>query len=214
MTGRSFGLMCGFLLATLGAACSRAAVEQPRAEYDRETGRIRRLTFDFDRNGHNDAVSIMDGTHIDHIELDFDEDGKVDRWDFYKGGPSLIYVGLSRLRDGVMDSRAFYGPAGDLLRIEVSTGRDDRFNRVEFYENEALVRSEEDTNGDGRPDKWETYRPNTHTLRNQPPYVVASVAFDDLGLGTPQRRLVYDENGHSVRVEYPLEGNNARDNNR
>ena len=196
--------MCGFLLATLGAACSRAAVEQPRAEYDRETGRIRRLTFDFDRNGHNDAVSIMDGTHIDHIELDFDEDGKVDRWDFYKGGPSLIYVGLSRLHDGVMDSRAFYGPAGDLLRIEVSTGRDDRFNRVEFYENEALVRSEEDTNGDGRPDKWETYRPNKDTAApNEPPYVVASVAFDDSGRGTPERRLVYDENGRTVRVEHP-----------
>ena len=196
--------MCGFLLATLGAACSRAAVEQPRAEYDRETGRIRRLTFDFDRNGHNDAVSIMDGTHIDHIELDFDEDGKVDRWDFYKGGPSLIYVGLSRLHDGVMDSRAFYGPAGDLLRIEVSTGRDDRFNRVEFYENEALVRSEEDTTGDGRPDKWETYRPNKDTAApNEPPYVIASVAFDDSGRGTPERRLVYDENGRTVRVEHP-----------
>ena len=61
------------------SACSRAVVEQPRAEYDRETGRVRRLTFDFNRNGRNDAVSIMDGTHIDHIELDFDEDGKVVR---------------------------------------------------------------------------------------------------------------------------------------
>ena len=212
MTGRSFGLTCGFLLATLGASCSRAAVEQPRAEYDRETGRVRRLTFDFDRNGHNDAVSIMDGTHIDHIELDFDEDGKVDRWDFYQGGPSLKYVGLSRRHDGVMDSRAFYGPAGDLLRIEVSTGSDGRFNRVEFYENEALVRSEEDTNGDGRPDKWETYRPNKDTAApNEPPYVIASVAFDDSGRGTPERRLVYDENGRTVRIEHPSTRNESQD---
>ena len=211
MTGRSFGLICGLLLATLGAACSRTAVEQPRAEYDHETGRVRRLTFDFNRNGHNDAVSIMDGTHIDHIELDFDEDGKVDRWDFYKGGPSLQYVGLSRLKDGVMDSRAFYGPAGELLRIEVSTARDGRFNRVEFYEAGALVRSEEDTNGDGRPDKWETYRPNTDTTPNEPPYVVASVAFDDSGSGTPQRRLVYDENRRSVRVEHPPAGHKPQD---
>ena len=212
MTGRSFGLMCGLLLATLGAACSRTAGDQPRAEYDRETGRVRRLTFDFNRNGHNDAVSIMDGTHIDHVELDFDEDGKVDRWDFYKGGPSLLYAGLSRLKDGVMDSRAFYGPAGELVRIEVSTRRDGRFNRVEFYDGGTLVRSEEDTNGDGRPDKWETYRPNTDTTPNEPPYVVASVAFDDSGSGTPQRRLVYDENRRSVRVEHPQAGHKPQDN--
>ena len=212
MTGRSFGLMSGFLIATLGAACSRAAVEQPRAEYDRETVRVRRLTFDFNLNGHNDAVSIMDGTHIDHIELDFDEDGKVERWDFYLGGPSLQYVGLSRLRDGVLDSRAFYGPAGELVRIEVSTARDGRFNRVEFYDAGTLVRSEEDTNGDGRPDKWETYRPNTDTTPNEPPYVIASVAFDDSGSGTPQRRLVYDENQRSVRIEHPPARHRPQDN--
>jgi hypothetical protein len=212
VTGRSFGLICVLFLATLGAACSRQAVEQPRAEYDAETGRVRRITFDFNRNGHNDAVSIMDGTHIDHIELDFDEDGKVDRWDFYLGGPSLQYVGLSRLKDGVMDSRAFYGPAGELVRIEVSTAHDGRFNRVEFYDAGTLVRSEEDTNGDGRPDKWETYRPNTDTTPNEPPYVIASVAFDDSGSGTPQRRLVYDEHRRSVRVEHPPAGPKPQDN--
>ena len=214
MTGRSFGLTCGLLMATLGAACSQAAVDGPRAEYDHETGHLRRLAFDANRNGRNDAVSVMDGTRIDHIELDLDEDGKVDRWDFYRGGQSLQYVGLSRLNDGVMDSRAFYGSAGELVRIEVSSGRDGRFNRVEFYDAGALVRSEEDTNGDGRPDKWETYRPNANASPNEPPYVIASVAFDDSGRGTPQRRLVYDENGRSVRVEYPSAGDKARDNNR
>ena len=202
MTGRSFGLTCGFVIVAFAAACSRPAAERPKAEYDRETGRVRRITFDFNRNGHNDAVSVMDGTHIDHIELDFDEDGKVDRWDFYKGGPTLLYVGLSRLKDGVMDSRAFYGPSGELSRIEVSTRRDGRFNRVEFYEAGTLVRSEEDTNGDGRVDKWETYRSNTDTTPNEPPYAIASVAFDDSGIGTPQRRLIYDENGRRVRVEH------------
>jgi hypothetical protein len=212
VTGRSFGLMCGLLLATLGAACSRPAAEQPRAEYDHETGHIRRLAFDFNRTGRIDAVSIMDGTHIDHIELDFDGDGKVDRWDFYKGGPSLLYAGFSRLKDGVMDSRAFYGPTGELVRIEVSTRRDGRFNRVEFYYGGTLVRSEEDTNGDGRPDKWETYRPNTDTRPNEPPYVIASVAFDDSGSGTPERRLVYDAKGRGVRVEHPSAGHNPQDN--
>jgi hypothetical protein len=199
--------MCGLLLATLGAACSRAAVDRPQAEYDSETGRIRRLSFDFNRNGRNDALSIMDGTRIDHVELDFDEDGKVDRWDFYRGGQSLQSVGLSSLNDGVMDSQAIYGPRGELVRIEASSTRDGRFDRVEFYEAAALVRSEEDRNGDGRTDKWETYRPNTNTAPNEPPYVIASVAFDDSGRGIPQRRLVYGENGRTLRVEDLSAGN-------
>jgi hypothetical protein len=212
VTGRSFGLTCVCLLGTLGAACSRAAVEQPKAEYDATTGRVRRLSFDIRGNGQNDGVSVMDGTRIDHVELDLDHDGKADRWDFYGGSQSLQYVGLSRLNDGVMDSKAFYGPAGELLRIEVSTRRDGKFNRVEFYEAGALVRSEEDTNGDGRPDKWETYRPNLDARPNEPPYVIASVAFDDSGSGTPERRLVYDKSGHTVRVEHPSAGDKLPDN--
>ena len=68
------------------------------------------------------------------------------------------------------------------------------------------------TNGDGRPDKWETYRPNTDTTPNEPPYVIASVAFDDSGSGTPQRRLVYDENQRSVRIEHPPARHRPQDN--
>ena len=35
--------------------------------------------------------------------------------------------------------------------------KDGIVNRVEFHEGGALVRAEEDTNRDGRVDKWETY---------------------------------------------------------
>ena len=52
----------------------------------------------------------MDGTRIIRIELDLDENGKVERWDFYKAGGELEKVGLSRLNDGVMDAQAFYEP--------------------------------------------------------------------------------------------------------
>jgi hypothetical protein len=188
------------------ASCSGGGPARPHAEYDAETGRLRRLAFDFNRNGRNDAVSLMDGVQVDRIELDLDENGAVDRWDVYRGGKSLEYVGLSRLDDGVMDSRAFYGAGGELVRIELSPRRDGRFSRVEFYEAGRLVRGEEDTNGDDRPDKWETYRPNPAAGLSQPPYVLASVAFDDLGLGAPQRRVIYDVGG--VRVE-PLSNTSA-----
>jgi hypothetical protein len=151
------------------------------------------------RNGRHDTVSIMDGARIYYVELDIDENGKADRWDFYRGH-TLERVGYSRLNDGVMDSQILYGPDSTVGRIELSTGRDGRFNRVEWYHAGVLTRSEEDTDGDDRPDKWATYRPNAGAGPNEPPYTIASVAFDDSGDGVPRRRVVYDANGRS-RVE-------------
>ncbi len=43
------------------------------------------------------------------------------------------------------------------MRIDVSTHRDGRIDRIEHYERDVLVRAEEDTDGDGKIDKWETY---------------------------------------------------------
>lgn len=194
----------------LGAAlngCSRAADHNPpRTEYDPATGRLRRLEYDSTGNGRHDAVSIMDGARLLRIELDLDENGKVDRWDFYGPDRQLQMVGFSSGNDGIMDSKAFYAADGSLLRIELSTRRDGHFNRVEFYASGVLVRSEEDTNFDGRPDKWETYRPNRNPSAGDPPYTIESVAFDDTGRGTPQRRFFYGPRGDVIRVEIDPDG--------
>jgi hypothetical protein len=195
------------LMATAAAGCSRhAAGDKPTAEYDKVTGHLKRLSFDQNRNGRNDAVSIMDGTRIHHIELDLDENGKVDRWDFYREDRTLDRVGLSRLNDGVMDSQAYYGADGTLQRIEVSTRRDGHYDRVEFYEAGVLVRSQDDANGDGRPEKWDTYRPNPGAPAGQPAYAIVSSAFDDEGRGIPQRRFVYGDKGSIERVEIDPDG--------
>ena len=186
----------------LAAGCSSPSREEkPRAEYDPKTGRLQRLTYDANRNGHNDAVSIMDGTRILRIELDLDENGKVDRWDFYRDDRTLEKVGLSRSNDGVMDSEAFYNADGTIQRIRVSTKRDGRFDRVEFYEAGVLVRSEDDGNGDGRADKWDTYRANPNPAPGEPAYAIASSAFDDEGRGAPGRRFFYGEGGQVTNVE-------------
>ena len=48
-----------------------------------------------------------------------------------------------------------------------------------------VTRAEEDTDGDGKIDKWETYDGER----------LASVAFDTTHRGTPDRRLVYGADG-------------------
>lgn len=195
------------LLATLSLCCSRDTDRaKPEAHYDPYTGRLRRLAFDANANGVNESVSVMNGTRILHIELDLDENGHVERWDFYREDRTLEKVGFASLNDGVMDSQAFYAAGGAVERIEVSTKRDGRFDRVEFYEGGLLVRSEEDTSGDGRSDRWHTYRPNPQAPPGEPAYAIASTAFDDEERGTPQRRFVYGRNGEIERVEIDPDG--------
>ena len=201
-------------LSNVLAGCSSAdatAVDLPKAEYDSATGRLRRLVFDANRNGRNDAVSVMDGTVIDRIEVDTDENGKVDYWEYYGAGRRLVKVGVSRRNDGIIDAFQFYDQAdgtddGVVTRIEVSTRRDNRFDRVEFYTGGILARVEEDTDGDGRVDKWESYRRLDNPSPGDPPSAVSSVAFDDAHRGTATRILLFADNGSVERVEIDPDG--------
>jgi hypothetical protein len=93
----------------------------------------------------------------------------------------LEKVGFSRANDGVADAWAYRAPDGSIERVEVSTRRDGKPNRQEFYEAGILSRAEEDTNQDGRVDKWETYRDGALTI----------VAFDTAGTGTPNHVIDY-----------------------
>jgi len=196
--------------AALTSVCARQpAGEQPAATYDQKTGRLRALTFDANKNGTVESTSHMDGTRIIRIDLDLDENGKIDRWDFYRPDRQLEKVGFSRLNDGVMDAQAFYEPSGVLARMEISTRRDGRFDRTEFYRIGVLDRTEDDTNGDGRPDKWETYRTLPNAGTNEPAYAITTSAFDDTGSGRPERRFVYGSGGTISRVERDEDGDGA-----
>jgi hypothetical protein len=190
------------------AACS-APPSSPRdtivAQYDPESGRLKRIEFDTTQNGRNDAVGIMDGTHVERIEVDEDEDGTVDRWEFYSVDRRLERVGFSRQHNGVMDSIAFFAMDGAMKRIEMSTRGDGHFNRTEYYEGELLARVEEDTNGDGRTDKWETYAVDAHPAAGKSPSIVMA-AFDDAFRGTPNRRFLYSPQGTVLRVETDPDG--------
>ena len=58
-----------------------------------------------------------------------------------------------------------------------------------------IASAEEDSDGDGKFDKWEIYDGTR----------LASVAFDTQHRGTPDRRLVYGANG-TARLEVDMKG--------
>jgi len=179
-------------------ACDGGAQESRKhitPEYDKESGKLKLLKYDSNANGIVDTWSYMDGARVIRIEIDKDEDGKIERWEYYGPDQKLEKVGFSRENDGKEDAWSFAGPDGTIARLEISTHRDGKISRSETYEHEKIVRAEEDTDGDGRPDKWETYV-DAH---------LASVAFDTLHRGSADRRLVYGANG-AVTIEVDPDG--------
>jgi hypothetical protein len=174
------------------AACEASSSSTNRLEptYNQQTGKLEVLKYDSDGDGKFDTISYMDGTRIVRIEIDRDEDGKTDRWEYYGPGQKLEKIGFSRANDGIEDAWSFVDSSGAVVRIEIATKRDGKPNRFEYYTDNVLTRVEEDTDGDGRIDKWESYEGQR----------LASVAFDVRHRGTPDRRLVYGKDG-SARME-------------
>jgi hypothetical protein len=180
------------LVVVCGAACSQSSERvDVRPTYDVKTGKLGQLTYDVNSNGKPDAISYMDGSEILRVELDKDEDGLVDRWEYYGTDQKLAKVGISRSNNGKVDAWAFEGADGSVSRIEVSTRQDGKISRTEFYEMGLLIRIEEDTDANGVVDKWETYRNG----------VLSSAAFDPDGVGRPTRRLRYQPDGSLQGVE-------------
>ena len=141
-------------------ACSEKAGGGPdaagvKATYSTSTGKLELITYDTNKDGKVDAWGHMEGTRLVSMDIDRNFDGVIDRWEYYSADGALEKVGFSRANDGKVDAWAFQGADGQMSRIEVSTRRDGTVNRLEFYEGGKLVRTEEDANGDGKPEKWE-----------------------------------------------------------
>src|SRR5262249_36891077 len=173
------------------ACCSIPACSNPeaarlrettKATYDKTTGKLKELTYDSDKNGRIDTWTEMDGARPVRTRIDRNEDGKLDRWEYYDEHGKLVKVGFSRKDDGKADAWAYSGPGGTVERIEISSIADEhKIDRWEHYDAAGLTSAEEDTNGDGIPDKWETYQSGS----------LKTAAFDENGDGKPDRRLTY-----------------------
>ena len=152
--------------------------------YDKQTGRLTQLAYDSDHDGRPDTWTDMDGAKPLRTRIDRNGDGKIDRWEEYDEAGALIKVGFSRRDNGIADAWVSEVQGSSVQRIEISSTADERkIDRWEYYDKDrrVLVRVEEDTVGDGRPHRWETYRGGT----------LETVAFDEDGDGKPDSRLTY-----------------------
>jgi hypothetical protein len=190
--GRSISRLAFLLVFVSG--CSNGDSERDRAAitpaYDR-TGKLKALAYDSNHNGVADTWTDMDGARPVQTRIDSNEDGRLDRWEYYDEKSNLVKVGFSRSDDGKANAWAFAGPDGGIERIEMSSAADEtKIDRRERHDDSGIAAAEEDTNHDGSPDKWETYASGR----------LQTAAFDENADGKPDRRLTYTD-GLLVTIE-------------
>ena len=144
------------------------------AKYDPKTGKLTRLEFDANKNGTFESVSYMDGTRVIRIEMDRDEDGKLDRWEYYDSNNKVERVGSSSKDDEVQDTFTYPDAGGFPARVETDSDRD------------------------GRIDKREHFVPKPGPGNDR---VLAIVEYDFDQTGNPGRRLYYRTDGSFDKSE-------------
>ena len=166
--------------------------------YDPFTSRLVQMSADQNGDGRFDQWTFLDGNRPLRGEADTDDDGRIDRWEYFDTGSVLVSIGTSSLNDGIEDTWTFTAKtAQGETRIVRSRKRDRQWDRVEFVRGTELVRTEDDTNADGRPDRWDRYEGR----------VLREAAFDTtLQRGRPNRRLVYDVAGRFAAIEADPDG--------
>jgi hypothetical protein len=182
---------------SLVAAC-RAAPDPRRAvpSYDPFTGRLVQLSADQNADGVVDQWTYLDGNRPWRGEADTDGDGRIDRWEYFDTNAQLQRVGTSSRNDGVEDTWAYVMPVDGESRVVRSRNRDRHPDRLEFFSGNVLTRAEDDTNGDGRVDRWDRYEGGA----------LREVAYDtSFASSRPDRRVIYDAQGKFVAVEEDVE---------
>ena len=182
---RSAGSWLLIAVASIGAAACETPPDPRRtnfeirgkegvAKYDPATGRLKRIDADTNKNGKLETFSFWDGSRVIRIEIDGDEDGKIDRWEHYADANKIARIGSSSRDDQVEDTWTYPNEDGLLGRVEFDTDRDGVIDKREIYT--ASV-----TEPNGR--------------------VLSVVELELDKAGTPRRRLYYGSGGKFERSE-------------
>lgn len=173
-----------------------SAGDKPQPVYDLRSRQLVRLDWDTDGNGRIDQRTYFVGGTAVRTEVDDNDDGRIDRWEYVDATATVTHVGSSSADDGVEDTWTWViGDAGE-VRVDRSQYRDRVIDRREFLRHDTLLRAEEDANRDGLTDKWETWENGALVM----------AAFDTtFSAGRPDRRLVY-AGGQLAYLEADVDG--------
>ena len=192
--------VCLLAVGLMAMACSADLPADGRRAvpaYDTYSGRLIQLSADQNGDGLIDQWTYLEGNRPLRGEADADGDGRIDRWEYFDANAQLARVGTSSLNDGVEDTWTDLSDVNGERRVAHSRRRDRQIDRQEFFRGDTLSRAEEDTNADGRTDRWDRFEGT----------VLREVAFDiSRSVGRANRRLLYDAQGRFTAVEDDADG--------
>jgi hypothetical protein len=141
--------------------------EDTRAKYDPKTGKLQRIDTDLNKNGKMETFSYWDGARVIRIELDKDEDGRIDRWEHYNDQNKVERVGSSSKDDEFEDTWTYPDEHGFLARVETDTDRDGVVDKRELFvpraeaaDGRVLAIVELGIDASGQPARRLHYRPD------------------------------------------------------
>jgi hypothetical protein len=117
-------------------------------------GRLLRVVSDRNGDGRAEMVTIFSpGGNVIRAQIDTDDDGVVDRWEYYAPDGRVAKVGLSRRSPGRPDMWSYPDGFGGVGRREYDDDGDGIAERAEDLLDGVVVAEELDTDGDGRRDR-------------------------------------------------------------
>lgn len=192
------GILVVCALAALASACRPGAPPTLVVpSYDEFSSRMVQISADLSGDLRLDQWTYMDGNRPIRGEADTNGDGRIDRWEYFDTTATLTQVGTSSLDDGVEDTWTSPVAANGEFEVRRSRHRDRAIDRWEIRRENVLVRSQEDTNADGRLDKWDIFEGG----------VLREAQFDTtFSRGRADRRLLYGTQGQLVALEQDNDG--------
>lgn len=169
--------------------------------YDNFSRQLLQLSADQDGDGRFDQWTYLNGNRPLRGEADVDADGRIDRWEYFDADGRVSSIGSASRNDGVEDTwTTTAATATGETHIASSSRRDRVRDRHSYYKGQTLLRVEEDTNGDGLIDKWDSYEGA----------VLREVGFDvSFSRGRPDRKALYDAQGRFTAIEIDPDGDGS-----
>jgi len=144
------------------------------------------------------ATALPTGPGVADLVEDRNHDGRPDHWVYREGGRIVREV-FDDHGKGMPDRILYYDATGtQVVRSEEDTNGDGRIDTWTDYKNGQIVNRRADTDGDGMVDTWTFYRDGQIVRLEQ----------DTDGDGLPDRIEFY-EGGHRVREERDRNGKPA-----
>jgi hypothetical protein len=117
-------------------------------------GHLERVVYDSDGDHRAEVVTVFGPSGVPlRAQVDTDNDGIVDRWEYYAPDGRISKVGTARRVPGRPDLWTYPDGFGGISRKEYDDDGDGRPERAEDLLDGAVVAEEFDTDGDGRWDR-------------------------------------------------------------